>query len=212
MGRPRKPAVLEARHRLAIAGRVTADGRPVAAAEVTITKAPEAFELWCQARAVGHGAELGRDTPDRTETGPDGHFRFLDLPTGGYTLSAALPALGGRYGTAQVSVRVRQSPSAVVPAELALPATAVEGTVRGQGSEPVALAEVRIAGGGPVTRTDLQGRYKFAGIEPGERRIRASALGLEAEERTATVQAGATSTMDFRLGPTKTGTAEGRGR
>jgi hypothetical protein len=73
------------RHQVAISGRVTdaQTGRAIAGARVSLDSGPETF------------------------TAADGHFHFLDLPPGPYTLQASVPGAGTRYGPAPMTVTVK---------------------------------------------------------------------------------------------------------
>ncbi|MBV9772858.1 MAG: carboxypeptidase regulatory-like domain-containing protein [Gemmatimonadetes bacterium] len=137
---------------------------------------------------------------DRTTSAADGHFHLRDLPPGNYTLRAALPALGSRYGAMRVKLVVGADGSAGTGVSLSLPPTLVRGRVLGRGDEPVALAEVRLRGSGEKTFTDRDGRFVLAGVETGERTVEVSARGYPAARQTVRLpQPGWERTLEFRL-------------
>lgn len=182
-----------ARQRVAVAGRVidAQTARAVVGAQVMITAAPAAFTA------------LGQ--PGRTRTVGDGHFHFLDLPDGQYTLTASLPGSGSRYGTAQQNASVSRDAGGNVimaAADIALPPTALKGQITGQNATPVVLAEVRVKGSGERTFSDSQGRYLLAGLELGDRTVLVTAQGYQPVSQTALFsQAGAEQTLNFTLVP-----------
>jgi hypothetical protein len=178
------------RHQAAITGRVTEahTGRAVRGAQVRITAAPEPFTTWLGLRAIQYGPrwESLVERPDQTRTAPDGHFHFLDLPAGSYTLTAALPAASSRYGTAQVQVVVSHDVEGnidMVAADITLPSTTLRGQVTDQDADPVAMAEVRVQGSGEHTFSDGQGQYRLTGLEVGGRTITISAAGYQPAAR-----------------------------
>jgi len=75
----------------------------------------------------------------------------------------------------------------------------VTGTVTDEGGEPILGVRVQVVGAQRASNTDQAGRFEITGIQPGERRVRASALGFRAETQNVTVQSGETATVDFRL-------------
>ena len=101
-------------HQVAIAGRVAdaQTGKGLAAIQVRITAAPAAYTAWLAIKALQYGQrwETLAERPDRRRTAPNGHFHWLDLPEGAYTLSTAWPEGGSRYGTAQMEVTVARDP------------------------------------------------------------------------------------------------------
>ncbi|MBI5691244.1 MAG: TonB-dependent receptor [Verrucomicrobia bacterium] len=60
-------------------------------------------------------------------------------------------------------------------------------------------AEVRIAGTSLVALTDRAGAFSLSGLKPGTYEVIASYTGLDAERRTVTVAASATSRQEFNL-------------
>jgi hypothetical protein len=199
------------RHQVAIAGRVTdaRTGKPIGGARVEIVGAPPEFTAWLAIQARRHGTRWAgmAERPDRTRTAADGHFHFLDLPDGDYTLIASLPGSGTRYDTAQADARVSRDAGgniAMATANVALPPTALEGSITDQATgDPVAMAEVRVKGSGECTfseaRDETRGRYLLVGLEAGERTIVVSAQGYGTVTRTAPLSRGDTAKLDVAL-------------
>jgi hypothetical protein len=196
------------RHRVAIAGRVldAATGKPVAAAAVSITTMPEAFERKLALASLAHGNRWDalKQRPDRTSTRDDGLFYFLDLPDGAYGLTASLPGQGNRYGTAQEPATVardKQGDTRIAFVNLTLQATGVTGKITAAGQKSgVMLAEVRVRGSGERTFSDVQGQYLLAGVEPGKRTILVSAQGYKAKSQSISIPSpGALPTVNFTL-------------
>ena len=188
----------ETRRRVALTGRVTEaeTGHPVAGACVAISSAPAKV-------ATAHAAAPHKAT---TASGPDGHFHFLDLPSGSYAVTASVPGRGGRYGTASARARVTVSRDGTVTAgklELAIPATCIVGVVRAPDGMPVPFAEVSLAGGeGDRTQTDSEGRFALRGVERGDRRLAVSARGFRRETADVRVtRPGAAKTANVKLTP-----------
>jgi outer membrane receptor protein involved in Fe transport len=83
-----------------------------------------------------------------------------------------------------------------------LPAQGNTGTVRGQVTRSgpgggVAGAQVFVVGTRAGGVTDADGRYTFSGVPPGPQTVRARALGFQPEDKTVTITAGQTATVDF---------------
>lgn len=203
------------RHQVAIAGRVSdaQTGKSIGRARVAITAAPAAFTDWLAIYSKQYGARWATmlQRPDRTLTASDGHFHWLDLPDGQYTLVASLPDLGTRYGTAQVITDVSrdaQDNINMAVADIALPPTTVEGRITVQGTEPpenVVMAEVRIKGSGEQAFSDAQGHYRLRSVETGERTLLISARGYQPAAQTIQLnQPGEQKTLDFTLIPSTT--------
>jgi TonB-linked SusC/RagA family outer membrane protein len=78
------------------------------------------------------------------------------------------------------------------------------GTIRGRVTEagsqrPVADVQVTVVGTGSGALTNQNGEYTIVNVTAGNRAVRVRRLGFNALERTVTVTAGATSTLDFAL-------------
>jgi Carboxypeptidase regulatory-like domain len=195
------------RHQVAIAGRVTdaQTGRAIGGARVGITVAPAAFTDWLAIREIQYGAHWAAmvERPDQTRTAADGHFHFLDLPDGQYTLTASLPWSGGRYSTAgrQAMVsRDAQGTITMAAANIALPPTTLKGEITDQDGDRVALVEVRVQGSGERTFSDAQGRYVLVGLEIGQRTVLVFAQGYQPGFQTVTLSpAGTVQTLNMVL-------------
>ena len=200
------------RHAVAIAGRVTdaQTGRAIGRARVSITDGPLAFNEWLAnyAKQYGDRWETMMERPDQIRTAADGHFHFMDLPDGQYTLRASLPGSGTRYGTTQKAVTVSrdaQGSITIAVADVALPPTTLKGRIAKQNNEPVVMAEVRVRGSGERTFSDGQGHYLLTGLEAskkGERILVVSAQGCQKVTKNVLLdQAGVEKTLDFVLVP-----------
>jgi len=185
-----------ARHQVAISGRVTDAQRnqPIGDAEVVITEMPATFKEKLKGAlkrfangAAPQGAGLGR-----TRTRPDGLFYFLDLPDGKYTLAAAAPRFGKRYGVVrQTTVVARDDSGALKPSFVAFPLqpTAVSGKITATGQKAgVVMAEVRVKGSGERAFSDARGQYWLAGIEPGNRTVVIVAQGYRSASQAITIK------------------------
>jgi len=195
------------RRQVTIAGQVedAQSAVAIAGAFVEITAAPAAFTAWLAMRALRYGSEWDglAERPDRTQTKPDGHFYFLDLPDGAYTLTARIAGAGSRYGNAQVAATVAHNPDGSVPlnpVKLLVQPTVLTGLVKKNGA-PVAMAEIRIKGSGEFTYTDDTGRYLLAGVEAGARTLLASAQGCQPGSQNVTAVAGTAVASDFAMVP-----------
>jgi hypothetical protein len=195
------------RHRAAIAGRVTDAGRPLPGARVEITAGPPAFTSRLALLAQQHGSRWATmaERPDRTRAATDGFFRFLDLPAGQYTLTGSLPGSGSRYGAASAQVTLTDDGQGKVElkmADLALPATTIQGRVSDPGNAAVRMAEVRVQGSGERAWSDAQGNYVLSGVEVGSRKLTVAARGFQSKSETVALgQPGAVVTRDVTLSP-----------
>jgi hypothetical protein len=195
------------RHQVAIAGRVTdaQTGRAIGGARVGITAAPAAFTDWLAIRAKQYGAQWAAmvERPDQARTALDGHFHFLDLPDGQYTLTASLPGSGSRYGTAGREAVVSshaQGTITMAAADIALPPTTLKGEITDQDGNRIALVEVRVQGSGEQAFSDAQGRYILASLEIGQRTVLVFAQRYQPGSQTVTLSpAGTVQTLNMIL-------------
>lgn len=197
------------RHAVAIFGTVTDSrtGKTLKGARVQITSGPAAFTSWLALKAMEGRTrwEFLKERPDRRCTAQDGHFHFMDLPDGQYTLTASMPDMGTRYGIVQTQLTVaRDAQSHIIMAtvDMALPSTAVTGLVTTQGGAPLPMALVQVMGSGERAYTNGDGSFLLRGLEAGSRMVTASAQGYEHKSLTVNLaQAGVVQTADFVLLP-----------
>ncbi len=196
------------RHQVAITGSVTdaQTGKAIDKAQIEITDGPSEFLDFVAARSKQYGTQWESmvERLDRTRTAADGHFHFMDLPDGEYTLTASLPGSGSRYGTAENSATVTRDADGNInrtAVEIPLPPTALKGRITEQGTtDPVVMAEVRLKGSGERTFSNSEGRYLLAGLETGERTVLVSAQGYQPTSQAALFnQAGTEQTLHFVL-------------
>jgi hypothetical protein len=197
-------------HAVAISGRVidAQTNKAIARARVKITVGPTEFmnALALQATAYGRRWNGLQERPDRKHTAADGHFHFLDLPNGTYTMTATLPGAGSRYGSAQITPAVSRDSLGnliMTTADIQLPSTTLSGQVTDQSSDdPVFMARVRISGSNETTYSDDQGDYRFTGLETGSREVQVSAQGYQSASQTVNLAtAGAVVTLNIALTP-----------
>ena len=195
------------RHQVAIAGRVTdaQSTRALGGALVRITAAPTEFTTWLNVHALQYGTKWATllERPDQAVTAADGHFHFMDLPDGQYTLTAWLPGSGSRYGAAPVQAtvaRTAQGKITLAVSDLALPPTTLKGNISGPSAVKVVMAQVRVNGSGERTYTNSQGQYLLAGLEVGNRTVSVTAQGFQPVTQTVTLgTAGGERTLNFSL-------------
>lgn len=198
----------EIRHQVAIAGRVidARTNKAIKGVLVSITRAPAAFTNWLAVKALQYDETQWAnmfERPDRTRTAPDGHFHFMDLPDGQYTLTASLPGSGSRYGEVKKRVTVTHDNGGditMAEVELALPSTTIKGKIGNRNNKPVVMAEVRLKGSGEYVFSDSKGDYLLAGLETGKRTVVVSAQGYKSNVRVVSVEkVGTMKTANFVL-------------
>ncbi|MDC0832589.1 hypothetical protein CKA32_000473 [Geitlerinema sp. FC II] len=199
------------RHQIAISGRVSnaRTGNPCQGVQVEITSAPAEFIAWLALKALPHG-DRWFDLPqraDRVRTTADGHFHFLDLPNGDYTLTASAPRQGSRYGTAETTVTVSRNVDRIVAAtaDLALSPTTLRGRITNASADPISFAEIRVRGSGERTFSDRSGHYQLLPLEASthiDRTVIVSAVGYQSISQTVALdRAGVVRTLDVALNP-----------
>src|SRR5919199_5413858 len=161
----------QTKNRVAIAGQLSnaETGQVIHRARVEITKMPDSFKNWLTLRAMQYGAnwETMVERPDRTQTAIDGHFHFLDLPDGDYTLTASLPGTGTRYGAVEKEVKVSRNGDRIklAAADIALPPTGIKGQITNTENKPIVMAKVQVKGTDESTFSDSKGNYLLSGLE-----------------------------------------------
>lgn len=176
-------------HRAALVGRVIdkLTQRVLPQVTVEIIAAPTAYKS--RLATLRQGRPAAR--PDRIATDGNGAFRWLDLPVGDYTLRASLD--DPRYDTVTVTASVAADKAA--SAELALPPTAVTGTINAdRPAGPLAMVRVRMLDSGESTFSAADGSFTLSPVEPGPRIIELSAQGYATVTRPVTLQKGQTTT------------------
>lgn len=183
------------RHQVAIAGQVTnaQTKKAIPNAEVIITKAPSAFTNWLKLKSLQYGDRwnLMVERPDRTITGDDGYFHFLELPEGEYTLTASVANAARRYGKAMLTVTIPtkvEGKVIVTAADMAVPSTVLQGKIFNQNEEPVLMAQVQF-GNTVSTFSNDQGQYSLFSIEASEieRLVRVSAQGYQPTSQSVVI-------------------------
>ncbi len=172
-------------HAVAISGQVTdiQTDNLIAGARIDIINGPSEFlsMVDLQAKSYGRRWQTMQDRPDRKISTGDGHFHFMDLPDGTYTLEAMLPGAGSRYGTVQTIASVsRDSLGQLImtTVELDLPPTTLRGEITDQSSgDPIVMAQVTINGSNESTYSDDLGDYVLIGLETGSRTLLVSTRG-----------------------------------
>lgn len=143
----------------------------------------------------------------QTQTRDDGFYYFLDLPDGPYTLSAAAPLLGSRYGTVTVSSVAVASDGVGRPifdpkANLGLPPTRLVGLVRrADNLAPIAYAEVHLRASNVKTKSNKLGHYVLSAVEAGTQTVQVSARGFAAVSQPVMLSPGQETVADFGLTP-----------
>jgi hypothetical protein len=194
------------RHQVAIAGTVTdaQTGSAIGQAQVEITDGPAAFTERLALLAVQHGERWAtmEERVDRTRTAGDGHYHFMDLPAGDYTLDVSLPGAGTRYNTARANETVEHDDDGnvtMVIADVTLPSTALKGQISDSDGNPTLMAEVRLQGSRDQAHSDGEGRYLLAAVEAGQRTVVVSAPGRKTAKETVQLSRGDVTELDIVL-------------
>jgi hypothetical protein len=174
-------------HAVAISGQVTdiQTDNLIAGARIDIINGPAEFlsMVELQTKSYGRRWQTMQDRPDRKISTRDGHFHFMDLPDGAYTLEAKLPDVGNRYGTVQTIASVsRDSLGQLIMTTvgLNLPPTTLKGKITDQSTtDPIVMAQVSINNSNESTYSDNLGDYVLIGLETGNRTLMVSARGYQ---------------------------------
>ena len=178
---------------------------PLGGIDVTITSGPQQFlhMIGLRERQFQNRWASLVERPDRTRTRADGHYHFLDLPDGAYTLDVSWPAMGSCFGSAEYSFSITRTPDETinrVVADIALAPTTLMGTVTDENSDPVLMAEVLIRGSNERTFTDSDGQYLLTGLEIGTRTVLVTSKNHgNASQTVVFAQAGSAQTVNFSL-------------
>lgn len=203
---------LSARHRVSIWGKVTdaVTQKPIADAEVTLTKMPPKFEETLErlARYAGSDWERKSQRPDRTRSRADGLYYFLDLPDGEYEISALLANCGRRYSQERQNKKVsRGKPKRTGQEELkdmwagiALRPTSIRGRIVDADKKGIVMAEVRLRRSGERAFSDARGEFRICPLEASEtaeRTLEYSAAGYAWREKSKIVVSKPGDVMDL---------------
>lgn len=198
------------RHQVAIAGTVSdaVTGQRIHRALVEITEMPDSFKSWLALRSMQYGSkwETMVERPNRTQTAIDGHFHFLDLPDGDYTLTASLPGAGTRYGSAPKKVQVSHVGNQIelAAADIALPPTAIQGQITDSKNNSIFMAKVQVVGSGESTFSDSKGNYLLSGLEASKtssfkQTVIVSAQEYQQDKKNIPLKQGEVQTLNFEL-------------
>lgn len=182
-------------HQVAIAGQVTnaQTKRAIPNAEVIITEAPSAFTNWLKLKSLQYGDRWNFmfKRPDRTITADDGHFHFLELPEGEYSLTASVPNAARRYGKAMLTLTVPTKVEGKIittAADMAVPTTVLQGKIFNQNEEPVLMAQVQFGNRESTFSNDL-GQYSLFSMQASEieRMVLVSAQGYQPTSQSVVI-------------------------
>lgn len=195
------------RHQVAIAGTVSdaVTGQRIHKALVEITEMPDSFKSRLALRSMQYGSkwETMVERPNRTQTTIDGHFHFLDLPDGNYTLTASLPGAGTRYGSAPKKVQVSRVGDQIelAAADITLPPTAIQGQITNSGGEPIVMAKVQVEGTNESVFSDSKGNYLLSGLEVSkvQSTVRVSAQSYQLASQSLELTQAEVKTLNFQL-------------
>jgi protocatechuate 3,4-dioxygenase beta subunit len=123
----------------------------------------------------------------RADAGADGRFAIDTVPPGAHALGVTAPGYGAKRVEVEVGRADREIDLGEVPLESGL---TIRGRVRDRAGVGVAEATIRgfqprmLSGGFPDTRSEADGSFVLAGLEPGNVRLNVSAAGYGALDRT----------------------------
>lgn len=198
------------RHQVALAGTITdsVTGKPMRQALVEILLGPAAHQAKVDILARDPAWLLRNERFDRTHTRGDGLFFFIDLAPGDYTLRVSAPQLGTRYGVIEAgpfTVQTGRDANGrvrVAQADVTLAPTLIQGQViRGDNSQAVAGAQVRLRGDTHIVVTAADGQYRLLDIVASKLTVEVSAANFQTAQRTVNLAAGQARTVNITLQP-----------
>lgn len=133
-----------------------------------------------------------------TTTDSSGSYTFCNVPAGTYNLTASQSGYNSQTG----SVTVTAAAGATLNFQLTPMSTSGPGTISGQVtnvSTGGAIAGTTVSFSGGSTTADSAGHYSFTGVAAGTYNVSASHSGYFFETKSATVNSGSTSTLNFAL-------------
>ncbi|MGH2759614.1 MAG: carboxypeptidase regulatory-like domain-containing protein, partial [Actinomycetota bacterium] len=140
------------------------------------------------------------ETTLSTTTDADGRYSIADVSRGSYTVRASAED----YVTEDVPITVAPGTQTTQNVNLSHQVGRVAGTVRNAtDTQPVEDATIELDG--VTTTTAADGAYAFEGVRVGTYNLRANAEGFASTERSVTVTADETQTIDVNLSPTLSG-------
>jgi hypothetical protein len=204
-----------AHHRVSIWGKVidTLTQKPIAGADVRLTKMPAAFAKTLErlAKYAGHERTIRAQRPDRTRSRADGLFYFLDLPDGDYEIRALVPNCARRYGEERQQKKVSRADTLKgMWVGLALQPTVIRGRIYDAAEKTgVVMAEVRLKGSGERTFSGPRGDFTLGPVEASKskRTLECFAQGYLRKEQADVVvgKPGLLDLGDIHLEPARRG-------
>lgn len=132
-----------------------------------------------------------------TTTDSSGSYTFSNVPAGSYNLTASQSGYNSQTGSVTVTAT-----AGALNFQLTPMSTSGPGTISGQVtnvSTGGAIAGTTVSFSGGSTTTDSAGHYSFTGVTAGTYNVSASHSGYFLETKSATVNSGSTSTLNFAL-------------
>jgi hypothetical protein len=133
-----------------------------------------------------------------TTTSVSGAYTLSDVPAG----EAQVTVAASGYATEVRQAMVTGGQTTTLNVGMARPGDVAGTVTNSQSGAPVSGATIGYPGG--VTVTDATGRYSITGLPAGSHDVTFAATGYSSQDRTVTVTAGGTTTLDVALAPTTT--------
>lgn len=199
--------------KVSIAGEITDSntGKPIKDVIVVLNKYPSAFKSLLELKSKQYNKEwknMGM-RPDRTVTDSIGHFHFMDLPAGKYTIGAMAGLRTKRYSEGEIEVDVNDFSDEnfkYSKADIKLQSTSVKGVITDKSTdEPVVFAEVSIKGSNETSISNIKGEYLLNALEtvPNKPRgLRVTAKGYKTvSKKVSLTEPGTLKKVSFSLEP-----------